>query len=162
MWEAVHESLTDLMLWTPWAHPNYSVEEARTWLEAQVQAFSAKTAFVFAITSSDGRYLGGCGLNQIDTANRRANLGYWVRSTATGRGVATSAVKLIHEWAIENTELVRLEVVIATGNRASQRVAEKAGAAREGLLFKRLLLNSEIHDAVMFSLTRVMSSAGGL
>ena len=73
-------------------------------------------------------YLGGCGLNQIDHANGRANLGYWVRSSAVGRGVATAAVQLVRQWGFEQTSLLRLEVVIAVGNLASHRVAEKAGA----------------------------------
>jgi RimJ/RimL family protein N-acetyltransferase len=152
--EAVRESVNELMPWMPWCHPNYSIEDSTTWLEAQVEAVRAGTAFECAITSSEGDYLGGCGLNQIDTANRRANLGYWVRSTATGRGAATSAVRLIHKWAIDSTDLIRLEIVVAAGNHASQRVAEKAGAAREGVLRKRLLLRGEHHDAVMFSLIR--------
>jgi RimJ/RimL family protein N-acetyltransferase len=44
--------------------------------------------------------------------------------------------------------------VIAAGNLASQRVAEKAGATREGILRGRLILHDVAHDAVMFSLTR--------
>lgn len=52
------------------------------------------------------------------------------------------------------TNLIRLEVVVAAGNDASQWVAEKAGACREGTLLKRLLLHGVAHDAVMFSLTR--------
>src|SRR5207247_8079258 len=118
--------------WMPWCHPDYSIEESRYWLEAQVPAFQQGTSFEFAVVSADGRYLGGCGLNQIDRANSRANLGYWVRSSATGRGVATAAVERVRKWGFDQTTLVRLEVVIAIGNIASHRVAEKAGALREG------------------------------
>jgi ribosomal-protein-serine acetyltransferase len=35
----------------------------------------------------------------------------------------------------------------------SQRVAEKSGALREGVLRNRLLLHGKIHDAAMYSLT---------
>jgi ribosomal-protein-serine acetyltransferase len=154
LWHAVHESLNDLMPWMPWCHPNYSFDESHTWLDAQVREFRARTAFEFAIISPDGRYLGACGVNQIGTVNRRANIGYWVRSSAAGRGVATAAVQLAYQWAMENTNLIRLEILIAVGNRASQRVAEKVGAVREGVLRQRLLLHDEAHDAVMFSLIR--------
>jgi RimJ/RimL family protein N-acetyltransferase len=154
VWQAVHESLTELSPWMPWAHPNYSIQESRSWLQAQVQAREARTAFEFAIIAADGRYLGGCGLNQIDVMNRRANLGYWVRSAAAGRGVATAAVRQLHQWADDHTDLVRLEILVAIGNAASQRVAEKSGARREGVLVNRLRLHEQAHDAVMFSLTR--------
>jgi ribosomal-protein-serine acetyltransferase len=152
--QAVHESLNELMPWMPWCHPNYSLQDSRTWLVGQVKAFQAGTAFEFAIVSPDGRYLGGCGVNEIGKVNRRGNIGYWVRTSEARRGVATAAVRLAYQWAMENTNLIRLEILIAVGNAASQRVAEKAGAMREGILRKRLLLHDEAHDAVMFSLIR--------
>jgi ribosomal-protein-serine acetyltransferase len=152
--EAVRESLRELEPWMPWCHPGYSIGESRTWLENQVAAFDAGTAFEFAIVSNDGRYLGGCGLNQIDAMNNRANLGYWVRSAATRRGTASAAVRAVREWAFETTTLIRLEIVIAAGNLASHRVAEKTGAVREGTLNRRLMLHGTAHDATMFAFTR--------
>jgi RimJ/RimL family protein N-acetyltransferase len=128
VWEAARESLAELQPWMPWSHPDYSIEETRSWLAAQVQAFQQRTAFEFAITSAAGGYLGGCGLNQIDALNQRANLGYWVRSSATGQGVATAAVALVRDWGFAQTDLVRLEVLIAVDNAARRRVADTAGA----------------------------------
>ena len=152
--QAVHESLNELMPWMPWCHPDYSLHDSRTWLENQVKAFQSGAAFEFAIVSTDGRYLGGCGVNDIGQANRRGNIGYWVRTSEARRGVATAAVRLAYQWAMENTNLIRLEILIAVGNTASQRVAEKVAAVREGVLRKRLVLHDEAHDAVMFSLVR--------
>jgi ribosomal-protein-serine acetyltransferase len=154
VWDAVRESTLDLIPWMPWCHPNYAIEETRSWLELQVKAFADRTAFEFAITAPDGSYLGGVGLNQLDAANQRANLGYWVRSTATCRGVCTSAVLQLRDWAMTNTDLTRLEILVAAGNVPSLRVAEKTGALREGVLRKRLLLEGVAHDAVMFCLLR--------
>jgi ribosomal-protein-serine acetyltransferase len=152
--EAALESMADLQPWMPWCHPDYSITDSRSWLEIQVSGFAHGAAFEFAIVSADGRFLGGCGLNQIDTVNHRANLGYWVRSTATRRGVATAAVRAIREWAFDATDLIRLEIVIAAENLASHRVAEKAGAIREGTLQRRIMLHGTAHDATMFSFTR--------
>jgi ribosomal-protein-serine acetyltransferase len=148
---AVRESITAVMPWMPWCHPEYSIGESRAWLEVQVPAFERGTAYEFAITAGDGRYLGGCGLNQIDRPNQRANLGYWVRTTAAGRGAATAAVKLVRDWGFQNAGLNRLEVVAAVGNLASRRVAEKAGAIHEGTLRGRLLLYGVFHDAAVYS-----------
>lgn len=154
MHAAVCESIAELTPWMPWCHPQYSIHEARSWLKAQVQAFNERKWFEFAIVDTDGSYLGQCGLNQFDEANRRCNLGYWIRSPATGRGVATRAVVMARNWAFEHTNLARIEIVVAAGNRASQRVAEKAGAEREGLLRHRLFLHGVPEDAVMFSFVR--------
>ena len=152
--QAVQESLPDLQPWMPWCHPAYSIRDSRSWLCAQLPAFELKTAFEFAIVADEGYYLGGCGLNQLDTINRRANLGYWVRSSVTRRGVATAAVRALRDWAFASTDLIRLEILVAVENTASLRVAEKAGATREGTMRRRLILHGRAHDATMFSLTR--------
>jgi RimJ/RimL family protein N-acetyltransferase/catechol 2,3-dioxygenase-like lactoylglutathione lyase family enzyme len=159
VWEAVGESMAELAPWMPWCRPGYSPADSREWLEAQVKAFQAGTAFEFAIVGPDGRYLGGCGLNQIDRVNRRANLGYWVRTGAAGRGVATAAVELLRAWAFACTDLVRLEVVVATGNGPSHRVAEKAGAIREAVLRHRLLLDGAPRDATLYAFVRTPAAA---
>ena len=154
VFEAVIESLDDLERWMPWARRGYTWDDARGWLEAQVPAFESRLEFEFAIVSKDGEYVGGCGLNRIDTLNRRANLGYWVRSRAARQGAATRAVELVRTWAFAHTNLVRLEILAATGNIASNRVAQKSGARAEGTLRSRLLLHGVFHDAVMYSIVR--------
>jgi len=154
LFEAASESVEMVYPWLPWCHPGYALDEAKAWVEQQVRAFESRQQFEFVIVSAEGAFLGGCGLNQIDQANRRANLGYWVRSSAAGQGVATAAVRLLVGWALANTDLERMEVLVATGNVASLRVAEKAGAVREGVLRSRLLLHGRPHDAVVFSFVR--------
>lgn len=154
--DAVRESMLEMQPWMPWCHPGYSIEDSRAWLAVHVPAFEDGTAFEFAIVSARGRYLGGCGLNRLDMANGRANLGYWVRTSATRRGVATAAVCALRDWAFNSTDLIRLEIVVAVANAASHRVAEKAGATREGILRRRLVLHGSATDATMFSLTREM------
>ena len=119
-----------------------------------MQAFQQRTAFEFAITTNDGAYLGGCGLNQLDTLNQRANLGYWVRSSATSKGVATAATVLTRDWGFSHTDFVRIEVLVAVGNLSSRRVAEKSGAVYEGTMRQRLTVHGTRHDAAMYAFIR--------
>jgi RimJ/RimL family protein N-acetyltransferase len=152
--EAALESMAEVQPFMAWCHPDLAVADMHAWLEAQVAAFETLKAFEFAIVAADGRFLGGCGLNHLEDANRRANLGYWVRTSAARRGVATEAVRQLVRWAFENTDLIWLEVVVSARNAPSLRVAEKAGAWREGVLRRRLLIHGEAHDAVLFSFVR--------
>jgi ribosomal-protein-serine acetyltransferase len=154
LFDAATESIDRMYPWLPWCHPGYTIEESRGWLAEQVVAFETHEAYSFGVIGRDGAYLGGCGLNRIDSVNRRANLGYWVRSSAVGRGIASRAVKLIRDWAFSNTDLIRLEIVVAADNIASLRVAEKVGALREGILRRRIFLHGVAHDAVLFAFTR--------
>lgn len=150
IYEAARESWRELQPWMPWAHEGYSPAEAEAWVALAAGAFAARAQFEFVIAGERGRILGGCGINQIDNVNKRANVGYWVRTAATRQGVATRAVREAIGWATANTELKRLEIVVAAGNAASLRVAERV-AQREGVLRSRLLLHGVFHDAVLFS-----------
>ena len=78
-----------------------------------------------------------------------------MRSSQTRRGIATAATLLAAQFGFEDLGLCRIEIVAAVGNAASQRVAEKAKATREGVLQNRLLLHNRSHDAVMYSLVVV-------
>ncbi len=153
-YEAIVESKAALMPWMPWCTPDYALEAQRKWVEEQVAAFAKRESFEFAIVAPEGRYLGGCGLNFVNWAGRRANLGYWVRTSAAGRGVASRATRLLAAWGFAETDLERLEILAATANAASVRVAEKAGARREGTLRKRIRYYDVQHDAAVFSFVR--------
>jgi len=153
LFEAARESTNEMLAWLSWCHPNYTVEESRSFVSSSETAWNEKTRFAFAVFDvSSGLFLGGVGLNQINRKNNFANLGYWVRSSQTGRGVATAATILAAEFGFEDLELNRIEILTAVGNVASRRVAEKAGAKKEGILRSRLLLHNRPNDAVMYSL----------
>jgi RimJ/RimL family protein N-acetyltransferase len=47
---------------------------------------------------------------------------------------------------------LRAEIVVAVGNAASLRAAEKSCATREGVLRNRITVGVKVYDAVMFSL----------
>ncbi len=151
--EAVRESVAELLPWSWWCRADYSIEDTRTWLESRPEAWAKEVEYDLAITDAkEGLFLGGCGLNHINRTNKYANLGYWVRSTRTGQGVATAATLLVAEFGFSELKLNRMEIAAAIGNKASQRVAEKAGAHREGILRNRIAVRDQIYDAVMFSL----------
>ena len=154
LWAAARESQPEVYPWLEWCHPEYSLADAEWWCASRAALAAAGQEYSFVVSALDGGFLGGCGLNQINTVHRIANLGYWVRTSATGRGVATEAVRQLCRFAFESTDLVRLEIVCAVGNERSRRVAEAAGAVREGVLRSRLLVHGRAVDAVMHSLVR--------
>jgi RimJ/RimL family protein N-acetyltransferase len=160
LFEAACESIADVYPWLPWCHPGYALDEAEEWTGKQAALRQRGEEFNFVVTDAAGRFLGGCGLNQLHALHRSANLGYWVRSSAMGRGAAPAAVRALARWAFESTALERLEILAAASNLRSQRVAEKAGALREGVLRRRLRLHGVSHDAVVYSLVRSRAGAG--
>ena len=152
LYEAASESIADIYPWMPWCHPGYTIEDSRSWIKSRLGAWGQPDYDFVIIEQATGRFLGAVGLNQINRVHDFANLGYWVRSSAAGRGIALQAVRLCARFGFDELKLHRLEIVVDVDNRRSQRVAEKAGATREGLARQRCKSGDTYRDAVMFSL----------
>ncbi len=135
--EAVNSSFDHLKTFMPWATPNQSVEVS----ERLVRDFSGRwlcgTDFVIGIWSADEkRLLGGCGYHlregPIELAN--AEIGMWIRGERAHKGLGTEVLKTLLRWGFSDWPWLRLSWRCSGANRASQRVAEKAGMLREGIL----------------------------
>jgi len=152
--DAVRASVAELEIWMPWAHAGYSLDDTTTWLELCCDGWEKATQYSFvAVDVATGEVLADCSISQINRMHGFANLGYWVRSSATGQGLGSALARRVARFGVEEIRLNRLEILTALGNVASQRVAEKAGATREGVLRSRLILREQVIDAAMFSLT---------
>lgn len=115
--------------------------------------WASATAAEFVI--ADAAHTEPLGLVSLRIAERDPGLaavGYWLRPEARGRGAATVAVQLIARWAFDELGVQRLELTTAPENVASQRVAERAGFTREGVLRGLQAKDDGRRDSVMFSL----------
>lgn len=83
----------------------------------------------------------------------RAELGYAIAAEYWGKGITTKAVKMAVSQVFNHfPDLVSLEALTALENKASQRVLEKAGFLREGLLRKYAIVRGIIKDVFIFSI----------
>ncbi|KAL6893619.1 hypothetical protein ACP4OV_007717 [Aristida adscensionis] len=86
---------------------------------------------------------------------RRANLGYALARDHWGRGVAAAAVRAVAARVFDDlSALERLEAVTDVENVRSQRVLEKAGFRREGVLRRYIAgrrRSEGARDAVIYS-----------
>jgi RimJ/RimL family protein N-acetyltransferase len=105
----------------------------RTWLERYDQPDGRRAGFA-VVDDADGEFLGMAALVTVDLEGRQAEAGYIVSPRARGRGVASRALTLLTEWALQELGLERVELRITVGNEPSMRVAEKCGYVREGVL----------------------------
>jgi RimJ/RimL family protein N-acetyltransferase len=140
--------------WTRVPEP-YTEADARAWFEEQDRKRSDGSGLDLLIVGArDDRLLGSVGLVQLDWEELRAGIGYWVARESRCRGIAPRAVGALARWAFEALPLARLEITVQAGNTASQRVAERAGFTREGLLRSYAIIKDRRRDMVMFSLLR--------
>lgn len=153
LFAAARESVQELSRWMVWCHAGYSLEDSERFIlqcDAGWNKGEQYSFVIYDVATED--FLGSIGLSAVSLTHKVANLGYWVRTRKTQQGVASAATKLITRFALAELGLNRLELFVPVGNKASQRVAEKAGARWEGLLRKRLMLSGGAQDAVLYSL----------
>ena len=152
IYEAVVESLADLNPWMSWAHDRYSINDAIEWINDTRKSWVDGDIYNFLITEAkNGAIFGTSGFVINSKLYRFGNLGYWVRTGARGNGIAVRAARLVAQFSFEKLAMLRVEIVIAEGNRASLRVAEKLGALREGLLRNRIKVGDNVYNAWMHS-----------
>jgi RimJ/RimL family protein N-acetyltransferase len=131
----------------------YTVADARAFVGRAAQGWADGTGATFAITQqTDGAALGVIALHRTASDRGLGNVGYWLTPAARGRGVATLAVRLVAVWAFDRLAVERISLETAPENVASQRVAERAGFTREGLLRAWMPTRTGRRDSVMFSL----------
>ncbi|MFU8870504.1 GNAT family N-acetyltransferase [Micromonospora sp. SL4-19] len=104
---------------------------------AESHWLAGRSADLAILDAATGTVAGGCALVYDEPASGQAMLGYSLLPEARGRGLATRAVGLLAGWAFD-IGLARLWAGTRPENVASQRVLEKVGFTREGLLRGRL------------------------
>jgi [ribosomal protein S5]-alanine N-acetyltransferase len=82
----------------------------------------------------------------------RASVGYWLLPEAQRKGLASHAVGLVAPWALRDLALARLALLTAPSNQQFQRVAERTGFHREGVLRSYVEIDGRRVDQVSFSL----------
>ena len=135
IYAAVCESLDDLQPWMPWATPEYSLQGCEE---------NTRTAIAHFITREDLRYhfhdkktgklLVCSGLHRIDWKVPKFEIGYWCRSSQTGKGYVTEGVAALTELALETLDAARVEIRCDDLNVRSSAVAERCGYRLAGVL----------------------------
>jgi RimJ/RimL family protein N-acetyltransferase len=130
----------------------YSEADARAWLDALPGRLDAGEGVTFAITEYGGSPVGSIGL-RIDPSDREiAEAGYMVAPAARGRGVATTALRLASRWGLRDLGIARVQLTTHLDNEGSQKVAERAGFRREGVLRSWAEIRGARVDLAMYSL----------
>ena len=126
--EALDASLPELREWVPWAmHEPSSIEALVARLSDMRSKFMAGQDWPFAIfDANEARLLGGAGLHPRGSTDH-LEIGYWLRTDATGSGFALEAARALCDVAFANTTADRLEIHCDAENSRSANVARRLG-----------------------------------
>jgi RimJ/RimL family protein N-acetyltransferase len=106
----------------------------RGWIKRYEDGWGDGSRAGFRIAAHDGTFLGFAAMVELDLEHREGEIGYVVAPAARRRGIAPRAVQLLTRWGFDELGLMRLELRIDTENPASERVAERSGYRRDGVL----------------------------
>jgi RimJ/RimL family protein N-acetyltransferase len=126
---AVTESLEELRQWMPWAD-GYDADRATFYLSDCDAQWEAGRAYNYAITVGE-TIVGSAGLHRR-IGEGGLEIGYWVHSAWTGRGIATDAAAALTRAALSLPEVSRVEIYHDAANAASGRIPAKLGYTRLG------------------------------
>ena len=117
-----------------------------------------KTELAFAIdygNGSDAEFAGVISFHSMDIPDLVAELGYWLRAEARGKGVGTTAARLLTNFGFESMGFERIEALVDNENIASKKLLSAAGYSLEGVMRKksRRFDGAQI-DMALFSVVR--------
>lgn len=125
-------------------------DEARAWIDRRLELRS-NGLHSFAITlPPDDRCIGQMGV-YLESTRHRAETFYWLDRRFRGRGLTTEALDVVTRWAFAEHDVVRAQLITHLDNEASQRVAERCGYRREGVLRAWEPIKDDQPDVVMWS-----------
>jgi RimJ/RimL family protein N-acetyltransferase len=153
---AAAESAQTVRPWLERLDAIQGLQDAEVFMIASENHWRSGTEYRFGIFEEreHGRCLGGANLQRLDRVGAIATMDGWVRTSARGAGIATDAARLVARFGLTRAELDRIDLLVALGNDAARRVAEKLGAHLEGVLRRRLRLRGQYVPAQLYWLTR--------
>jgi RimJ/RimL family protein N-acetyltransferase len=156
--DAVDSSLEHLRPWMPWAHEApVPVEQTVELLRGFRGRFDLGEDFVYGIFAPDeSEVVGGTGLHPR-VGPEAFEIGYWIRSSRSGEGLATETTAALTRVAFDVSAVARVEIRVDPANAASLAIPRKLGFVEEGTLRRRLHGPDAAplqRDAVVFALLR--------
>ena len=114
----------------------------------------AKTTIPWVLTDHEGSVVGFVKLFEIQHRSK-AEIGYWLTERLWGKGLMTEALQAVVAFAFGPLGLHRIYATTHLDNKASQRVLERTGFKKEGVLRKHGRLKGNWADAVMYGLLNI-------
>ena len=126
----------------------YTRTDAEWWIETG----STENGAITKAIEYDGQLVGSIGFQpQTGWKAHTAEIGYWLGEPYWGKGIASEALRMMTEIAIEDFDYRKLFAPVLAPNRASMRVLEKGGYRLEGILKDEVQKDGQFFDIHHFA-----------
>lgn len=131
----------------------YTYEDEEKWYE---NLSASKDTYNFAIeTLEDKKYIGGCGINEVDWKNSYVVVGIFIGDKDyLGKGYGTDAMKVLMNFIFEQMNIHKIKLNVFSFNKRAIKSYEKCGFKVEGILRDELFVDGKYHDEVSMGILR--------
>lgn len=129
LFELTDKNRNYLRKWLPWVDDTKTAEDTKKFIKSTVEN---KNALHFGIWHNNS-LVGVIGYHYIDKTNRKGHIGYWLDESSQGKGIMTTACKIIITYAFKELNLHRVEISCAIDNYKSCSIPERLGFNKEGV-----------------------------
>lgn len=149
--QLIESSREHLDRWLRWSNAMQSEADVAATISRYVAKGAAGTGFHSGIWVDD-QLAGGIVCRDIDIVSRNAEIGYWLGSGFTGRGLAIGGTILMIEHLFGVRNLHRLEMQCAVHNTQSRAIPEKLGFKLEGIRRESTWIATEFADHAVYGM----------
>jgi len=137
----------------------YNVENAVNFINSCHRNFESLKAVNFAIQYKNNlgdvnRLVGIVSLKNIDSDNKKANVGYWIGEQYWGNGLATESVALVINYAFSVLGLEETSAYVYSENKASIRVLERNGMTKKEEVNEYNQISGRSKNIIKFAIQR--------
>jgi RimJ/RimL family protein N-acetyltransferase len=111
----------------------------------------------FIIEKKDGSKIGFIAhfhVLHLGTGTKQLEIGYSLVPSERGKGYGTEALGIMVDYLFLSKDIMRIQAQTDQRNAASQKILEKAGFKKEGILRKNFFMRGEWTDDYIYSIIR--------
>jgi ribosomal-protein-alanine N-acetyltransferase len=116
---------------------DYSMAHALDYVQRTDASVRTQRELPFVIEHGNGddrTFAGTISFHSLSVKNSVGELGYWMTASMRGKGIATTAARMLTDFGFASIGFKRIEALVDIENIASAKLLESAGYSPEGLL----------------------------
>jgi ribosomal-protein-serine acetyltransferase len=153
IFDIAHNNRQYLRQWLTWVDSMQDINFIHRFIEGVIQRHQQGNEWGFVIIKNN-EIIGRIGVHKIDTYNKIGEIGYWIAENEQSQGIMTASCRAIIDYCFNDLQLNRLEIRCGKGNKKSQRIPEKLGFKKEGIIRHGEILNGKFIDLKSYSLLK--------
>lgn len=155
IWQAIDESRESLRPWLPWVDATKSAADSEMAARRAAGRWLLREDLTVGVWERTiGTLLGGSGLHRMNWDIPSFEIGYWLRTSAEGKGYMTEAVRLLCRLTFETLGANRVEIKCDAKNERSAAIPRRLGFVHEATLRNHDRdVSGELRDTLIFAMT---------